>query len=132
MTIRRLRIPAPWGNQPDDPSDSPFAVLVAERYAAEGDRDCLAGYDRRPPVPCLLGERAQCAWGVRSSRSHWCLWYHLEHFVGPGGLGARPELALPQIAKLLGVSRERARKLDSLALEKARCSGLKLKIESPD
>ena len=117
MSWRRLKLPAPWGNQPDDPADIPLATFFAQSL---GRYVCLAGYGREPPRECLLGRRAECVWGIRSREDRWCMWRYLERMQGQETLPSH-------LAPYLGVSKERARKLVDSAMEALEC---KVKTDS--
>lgn len=99
-----LRLPNPWGHQPVDPADSPFSVLLEQTL---GHGLCLAGYQRNPPRPCLLGERAECVWGVRDRESFFCAWKFIKRYQDGTQLG--------DVARALGLSVERARHYLQLA-----------------
>ena len=112
MPVKRLKLPLPWGNQPDEPCDDPIAFIYSDYLDR---RDCLAGYKRNPPVPCIVGERAECAWGIRSPADFYCLWRYLARCKAES-------IESSELASMLGVSKERIRKVLETAQEHARCN----------
>ena len=111
MPVKKLKLPLPWGNQPDEPCDDPISWIISDYLGRE---DCIAGYKRNPPVPCIVGENAECAWGVRSPADFYCMWKCLRRIKAEGADSA-------DLAPILGVSMERARKLVASSLESAKC-----------
>lgn len=111
MAVQKLKLPLPWGNQPDAPCDDPISWIVSDYLERD---DCLAGYRRNPPIPCILGESAECAWGIRSPADFFCMWKRIARCSGEG-------LGSSELADILGVSKERARKLVAASQESAKC-----------
>jgi hypothetical protein len=114
----RIVIPIPWGNQPDDPADDPLAELIALEL---GRYTCLPpGFNRNPETPCVLGQRAECIWGVRDRAANFCMWVWIKQRPG-GATSEELELAL-------GFSGERVRfwevRAKMRALEAARQLGV--------
>jgi len=113
MSRSNLRLPLPWGHQPASPPDDPFSAMVSE---ALNRRDCLAGFLRKPPRPCLLGQRGECAWGVIDNRACYCMWEWIRQ--NPDGPDTQPKMAAA-----LGQSRERIKSICDEALGKCRLAG---------
>lgn len=110
MSFSKLRVPRAHGNQPDKPPDDPLSIILAEwskdRYI------CFSGYKRKPPIPCLVGARSECAWGLASSEYRYCMFYYIRESAGCG--------TIVDEAESLGISRERYRSLLTRASEKVR------------
>ena len=98
-----LKLPTPWGNQPDRPPDSPLSMLIEANL---GHGFCFPGFlgyhpPRKPPCDCDLGSRSECAWGLQLYGSRFCVWYFLAK--NPG------ENSVAVVAEALGLSTERIR-----------------------
>jgi hypothetical protein len=110
LTRHLLKIPIPWGHQPHTPPDDPLSSLISEFLERD---DCLAGWNREPRRVCPLGQRSECAWGVRDKSACYCMWEWIRQH--PDGPGTQPELAAA-----LGQSRERINSQCETSLGKLR------------
>jgi len=107
MSIERLDIPLPRGNQPHRRVDDPFATILAlelDRYV------CLAGVNRAPDQVCLIGQEGGCPWGLVLTEYQCCAWA----FIRQHPDGADPKL----LAESMGFSKERLRAYTASAVRK--------------
>ncbi len=108
MRTKTIRaIPIPRGNQPHRPLGAPI-VDFAQEILGGREPYCILGVGTRPKAPCPIGRDGACAWFARSPLDFYCTFMVLRRW---------DEISTPDIADLIGVSKERLRQIYQVAEE---------------